>query len=204
MSAAAGSAASSRLGGRQGVDFALHVLDGLFDLRHGQGIYRRHAEMSVYLCAGGGVVDRGHAHPCIDDGRQRLAFRVTALRDGGGGGGGHFGEGGPFFRRKPVKHIQHPAAKRLGYRSAREHGQEVAAAKGEEKTFYRERRFGVVEDFNDLRHVKRKFVRMGAINFRGLVFPLESKCFGKLNSTNPKVVLVGDGGKSNVVESEGL
>ena len=38
-----------------------------------------------------------------------------------------FREGGSFFRREPVQHIQNPLAKRLGYRRAGQHAHKMAS-----------------------------------------------------------------------------
>ncbi len=108
-----------------------------------------------------------------------------------------FGKPRLLLLRELVKHIQNPAAERLGYGRTGEHGEKVASAKGKPKTFYRERRIGVVGDFNHLRHVRREFVHMGTVDFCSLIFALKTKVFGKFHSTNPKGVLVSDRGKGD-------
>ena len=100
--------------------------------------------------------------------------------------------------------IQNPTAELLGNRSPGEHCQKVASAKGEKKAFYRERRIGVVGDFNYLRRVRGKFIRMGTVNFGGLIFAFKPKSFGKFNSTNPRAVMAIDRGESDFVETTGL
>lgn len=76
-----------RHGGKR-VNPALHVFAGLFDLRHGKGIRRSRAEMRVHPSPCGGIVNRGHAYPCVDDGRDGFPLRVGAL-----GNGRRFGSG---------------------------------------------------------------------------------------------------------------
>lgn len=74
-----------RHGGKR-VNPALHVFAGLFDLRHGKGIRRSRAEMRVHPSPCGGIVNRGHAYPCVDDGRDGFPLRVGALGNGRYGG----------------------------------------------------------------------------------------------------------------------
>ena len=44
---------------------------------------------------------------------------------------------------------------------------------------------------------------MGAVNLCSLIFSFETKGFGKLHSTNPKAVLVGNWVQDDVVECQG-
>jgi len=60
----------------QGVNLPLYPLNGILDLPDGERVDRGHAEMGVHLRPGAGIVNRGHAYPCVDDGGQGLAFGV--------------------------------------------------------------------------------------------------------------------------------
>lgn len=96
-------------------------------------------------------MDGHHTHPCVDDGRELLAFRFGAFGEGGHGAGEVVGNGcgedGVLFDVEFVQHIQYSAAEGLGHWRAGEHGHEKAAAQGEDEAFYRERLIGVVSDF---------------------------------------------------------
>nr|DAG78234.1 MAG TPA: hypothetical protein [Caudoviricetes sp.] len=94
----------------QGVNLALHILNGLLDLRHGESVHAGHSEMRVHLRPGGGVVNRGHAYPGVDDGCEGFALRVGAAREGGRSGRLRLGliparlaDGGHNLRSNPVR-----------------------------------------------------------------------------------------------------
>lgn len=116
---------------------------------------------------------------------------------------------GAFFLRQLVQHIQNPMAELLGYRSAGEHRQKVAAAKGEDAATACAHISGNLilrfcDDFNELRHIRRELVGVPLVDLGNLIFTGEAKSAGKFCGSNPKAVLVGDGGKGDFVETKSL
>lgn len=106
------------------------------------------------------------------------------------------------FRAALDQAVQHPAAEGLGYRCAGEHGHEVAAAQGENATFYREPRFGAFGDFNDLRHFRRKFFLVTSVETGNRIFPGVAQCASQFGGANPRAVLVDDKGQGDVIEGQ--
>jgi len=150
---------------RQSVDLALHILNGLFHLRDCERVHGGNAEMRVHLRAGGSVVNRSHAHPCVDDRREGFALRVRAARRATGGEPVRNSDSfslGPLFLRELVKHVEHPAPELLGDGGAREHGEKVAAAKGEDAGFLRA---ALRRKSDNRRHRIREFVGVRLIQF---------------------------------------
>ena len=106
---------------------------------------------------------------------------------------------GGVFRVEPVQNIQHPAPERLGDRSTAEHGDKVAAAQGEDAGLRRNCRGHQIDDHA---HIMRKFFPIPLIDIGHGFFRSIPQRAGQFGGAYPKAVLVGDGRKGDVVESE--
>lgn len=113
-----------------------------------------------------------------------------------------------LFGVELVQHIQHPAAEGLDYRRAGEHGNEVAAAQGEDAGLalevFQGARFGHVGYFNELRHVWRELISIALIQVGNLPSIRISQSAGEFGSPNPKAILIGDRGQGDLVENQDL
>lgn len=111
----------------------------------------------------------------------------------GDGAGGDAGEGACGWRlgidghpvAVPFDDVENPAAERLGDGCPGEHREEVAAAQGEDAEFYREHRSGVVDDFNELRHIRREFISILSVELAENILTLVAKRMCKLCRANP-------------------
>lgn len=96
--------------------------------------------------------------------------------------------------------VKHPAAKRLGYGCAGKHGEKVAATKGEDAGHDGNSRGTQIDDYA---HIIGKFIFIAAVNIGNRLFGRIAQGAGKLRRLEPRLIVAGDRGESEIVEAEG-
>lgn len=90
---------------------------------------------------------------------------------------------------------------RLSYGRAGEHGEKVAAAKGEDAGHYGNSRGTRIDDHA---HIIGKFVFISAVNIGNRLFGRVAQGTSKLRRLEPRLIVAGDGGEGEIVEAERL
>lgn len=142
-----------------------------------------------------GIDAAGGAHHvigCAPEPRQRMQFVV-----------GQHGQGLRLGGGLPVQHIEHPAAKLFGERSAGEHGDQMGAAQGEDP--HRDRH-GISRDGQIDRpgHARGKFVCITAVDATDGIIAGIAKGLGDLGCGQPGLAVMGDNGELGVMEADAV
>ena len=96
--------------------------------------------------------------------------------------------------------VKHPTAERLSYRSPGEHGEKVAAAKGEDAD--PDGQIDRAEVFNHLRHLFGEFIGVAFVDAPDRIFILVTKRPGKLRRAEPRLIVEGYGGEGEVIKAK--
>ena len=157
-------------------------------------------ELGPYLGAGlalhrGRVCRELGVNDELELGTFRRADQLVVERHG-------FGNGYPVAIL--LDHVEHPLAECLGYRSAGEHGEEVAAAQAEDARAPLRSKLDLCAVFNKLRHVTRKFVFIAVIKASDIIIVGIAQGTSKLRRLEPRLIVAGDGGEREIVEAKRL
>lgn len=162
------------------------------------GVYIVPPDESVPLRADGGGAAYGVEHG-----------GVALMQLSGDGAGGDAGEGACGWRlgidghpvAVPFDDVENPLAERLGDGCPGEHGEEVAAAEGEDAGHDGNSRGTRIDDHA---HIIGKFIFIAAVNIGNRLFGRISQGTGKFRRLEPRLVVAGDGGEGELIEAEGL
>lgn len=119
---------------------------------------------------------------------------------------GQHGEGLRMGGGLPVQHIEHPAAKLFGQRSAGEHSDQMGAAQGEDSNLFLAAAIAepLGHRIDDQGHAGGKFVGIAVVQVTDGLFAGIAKGLGDLGSGQPGLAVMGDNGELGVMEADAV
>lgn len=104
-----------------------------------------------------------------------------------------------------IQHIQYPAAEFFGQRRAREYGDQMGAAQGEDPNIHlNSPRFSNDGQFDRRCHIWGKFVGITVVDAANGIFSGIAKGLGDLGGSQPGLAIVRDDGEVGVMKADAV